>query len=211
MMTKVISFYSDVNEDKYYSKCADRFTKLCEDLSIDFYLEHKETLGSYRNNCLSKPAFIKEKLEQFKQPIVWVDVDTIFKKHPDAFYQVPENVDVAFSSSMPNVRGMKASPLYFNYNEKAMFFLDEWINRSEQILHGMETNFDHEVLFGVVDTCQQMVSYGVFPPTYCVWPQNTDEHTVIEMGLSDVPDKIDVLRKMGIREELIKMQSVGIV
>lgn len=210
-MAKVISFYSDVNEDKYYTKCAERLTKTCQDLSIDLYLEHKESLGSYRNNCLSKPQFIKEKLEQFKQPIVWTDVDTVFRKYPDAFDQVPENVDVAFSSSMPNIRGMKASPLYFRYSQNAFLFLDEWITKSDEILNSMDTNFDHEVLFGVVASLQSTVHYGVFPPTYCVWPQHTDGNTVIEMGLSDVPDKIDVLRKMGINEDLIKMQSVGIL
>jgi hypothetical protein len=210
-MTKVISFYSDVNEEKYYSKCAERLKEDCSRLSIDLYLEEKKSLGSYRNNCLSKPQFIKDKLEQFKEPLVWVDVDTVFRRYPDSFDQVPENVDVAFSSSMGNLRGMKASPLYFSYNERSMFFIDEWINRSARVLSEMDTNFDHEVLFGIFDTCKQMVSYGVFPPTYCVWPQQVNEHTVIEKGLSDVPDKIEVLKKMGIDGDLLKMQTVGIL
>lgn len=210
-MTKVISFYSDVNENKYYTKCAERLTEMCQNLSIDLYLEQKESLGSYRTNCLSKPQFIKDKLNEFKQPLVWVDVDTIFKKYPEAFDQIPDHVDVAFSSSIPEIRGMKASPLYFQYNDNSLFFIDEWISRSNEVLNTMDTHFDHEVLFGVVASCQEKVQYGIFPPTYCVWPQNTDEHTVIEMGLSDVPDKVEVLRKMGINEDLIKMQSVGIL
>ena len=112
---------------------------------------------------------------------------------------------------MGNIRGMKASPLYFKYSENSFFFLDEWINRSVQVLNEMDTNFDHEVLFGVFDSCQNITSYGVFPPTYCVWPQQVDENTVIEMGLSDVPDKIEVLKKMGIDGDLLKMQTVGIL
>ena len=210
-MTKVISFYSDVNEDKYYSKCAERLRDMSSEFSIDLHLEHKESLGSYRNNCLSKPKFIREKLEEFKQPLVWTDVDTVFRKYPEAFDLVTDNVDVAFSSSFPDIRGMKASPLYFNYNEKAMFFLDEWINRSEQVLSEMDVNFDHEVLFGVVASCSEAVTYGVFPPTYCVWPQQVDENTVIEMGMSDVPDKIEVLKKMGIDGDLLAIQTVGIL
>jgi|TARA_X000001388_G_scaffold72541_1_gene63322 hypothetical protein len=210
-MTKVISFYSDVNEDKYYSKCAKRLEKMSGDFSIDLHLEEKESLGSYRNNCLSKPKFIRDKLEEFKQPIVWTDVDTVFRKYPDAFDMVPDDVDVAFSSSAPNLNGMKASPLYFNYTEKAFFFLDEWINRSEQVLLEMDVNFDHEVLFGVFASCGEVVKYGVFPPTYCVWPQDVNEHTVIEMGMSDVPDKIEVLKKMGIDGNLLAIQTVGIL
>ena len=138
-------------------------------------------------------------------------MDTVFRKYPEAFDLVTDNVDVAFSSSVPDIRGMKASPLYFNYNEKSMFFLDEWINRSEQVLSEMDVNFDHEVLFEVVASCSEVVTYGVFPPTYCVWPQQVDENTVIEMGMSDVPDKIEVLKKMGIDGDLLAIQTVGIL
>tara|TARA_R110000851_G_scaffold29440_1_gene81028 strand:+ start:573 stop:1205 length:633 start_codon:yes stop_codon:yes gene_type:complete len=210
-MTKVISFYSDVNEDKYYTKCADRLREMSSRFSIDLHLEEKQSLGSYRNNCLSKPKFIKDKLEELKQPLVWTDVDTVFRQYPQAFDMVPEHVDVAFSSSSPDLRGMKASPLYFNYTDGALFFLDEWINRSEQVLLEMDVNFDHEVLFGIFGSCQEMVKYGVFPPTYCVWPQDVNEHTVIEMGMSDVPDKIEVLKKMGIDGNLLAIQTVGIL
>ena len=73
-MTKVISFYSDVNEEKYYSKCAERLKEDCSRLSIDLYLEEKKSLGSYRNNCLSKPQFIKDKLEQFKEPLLSIRI-----------------------------------------------------------------------------------------------------------------------------------------
>jgi len=210
-MTKVISFYSDVNKDKYYTKCADRLREMSSRFSIDLYLEEKVSLGSYRNNCLSKPKFIKDKLEQFKQPIVWTDVDTVFRKYPQSFDEVPEDVDVAFSSSAPNIAGMKASPLYFNYSSNAMVFLDEWINRSEKVLLEMDVNFDHEVLFGVVGSLMSSMKFGVFPPTYCVWPQDVNEHTVIEMGMSDVPDKIEVLKQMGISGDLLAIQTVGIL
>ena len=92
-----------------------------------------------------------------------------------------------------------------------MVFLDEWINRSEQVLLEMDVNFDHEVLFGVVGSLMSSMKFGVFPPTYCVWPQDVNEHTVIEMGMSDVPDKIEVLKQMGISGDLLAIQTVGIL
>jgi hypothetical protein len=210
-MTKVISFYADVNEDKYYTKCANRLREMSTRFSIDLHLEEKDSLGSYRNNCLSKPKFIKDKLEELKQPVVWTDVDSVFRQYPQAFDVVPDEIDVAFSSSTPNINGMKASPLYFNYTEQAMFFLDEWINRSEQVLVEMDVNFDHEVLFGVFGSRSEVAKYGMFPSTYCMWPQDVNEHTVIEMGMSDVPDKIEVLKRMGIDGHLLAIQTVGIL
>ena len=55
------------------------------------------------------------------------------------------------------------------------------------------------------------MQYGVFPPEYCVWPGQSNEDTVIEMGLSDISDKIEVLKKMGIDGDLLAIQTIGIL
>ena len=161
---------------------------------------------------MSKPVFIKEKLEQYNCPVIWIDVDTVFRRYPEAFYKITEEqVDVAFSSSVPNIAGMKASPLYFSTSESSRFFLDEWINRCDIVLNEMKINFDHEVLFGVVQSCIENTRFGILPPEYCVWPHEVNENTVIEMGLSDAKDKIELLKEMGIAGELLKIQTVGIL
>lgn len=209
---KVISFYTVGNETDYYQKCADRLRSNCKELNIDLDLVERQSLGSYRENCLSKPKFIREKLEEHKQPVTWIDVDTIFRKYPEDFYSESlKEIDIAFSSSIPTLAGMKASPLYFSYNEIVKTFLDEWINISAQVLEQMNVNFDHEILFGMLDRHKENCIYGVFPPTYCVWPGHSNEHTIIEMGLSDVPDKIEVLKEMGITGDLLQAQTVGII
>ena len=87
-------------------------------------------------------------------------------------------------------------------NSRFLLIIIIAINSS--FLYLLKINLFDQILNG-------MVSYGVFPPTYCVWPQQVNEHTVIEMGLSDVPDKIEVLKKMGIDGDLLKMQTVGIL
>ena len=45
---------------------------------------------------------------------------------------------------------------------------------------------------------------------YCTWPGDSNEHTVIEMGLSDVESKKESLRKMGFDESKIEWKSVGL-
>jgi len=209
---KVISFYTVGDDNDYYEKCAERLRKNCSDLKIDLDLVEKKSLGSYRVNCLSKPQFILDKLQEHNQPVTWIDVDTIFRQYPVDFYNENlKNVDIAFSSSIPSLAGMKASPLYFANNEISKSFLGEWIHIASEVLKQMDVNFDHEILFGMFERHKEDCMYGVFPPTYCVWPGHSNEHTVIEMGLSDVPDKVEVLKKMGIDGDLLNAQTTGIL
>jgi hypothetical protein len=209
---KVISFYTEGDEKNYYKQCADRLIRDCDKYQIDLDLVKKESLGSYRENCLSKPKFILDKLNEYKTPLVWIDVDTVFRNKPDHFYaEALINIDLAFSSSNPNLTGMKASPLYFNYNELSKLFLEDWIQVCTDVLENMDINFDHESLFGMVAKHSDTMQYGVFPPEYCVWPGQSNEDTVIEMGLSDISDKIEVLKKMGIEGDLLAIQTIGIL
>lgn len=212
IIVKLISFYTEGDEKNYYVKCADRLRENCKQYNLDLDLVKKENLGSYRDNCLSKPKFILDKLNEHQSPLVWVDVDTIFRNYPEHFYSEQLlNVDIGFSSSHPHLGGMKASPLYFNTNELSKVFLEDWISVCNQTLENMDVNFDHESLFSIVDKYKETVRYGVFPETYCQWPQDVNEHTVIEMGMSDVADKVEVLKKMGIDGNLLAIQTVGIL
>ena len=209
---KIITFYCDVDGRNYYTQCAKNLEKMCEEFDIDIEMTEKESRGNYRDNCLSKPSFILEKLSQFKEPVCWVDVDTVFKKRPDAFYHCPlDEVDVVFASANAKFGGIKASPIVFNYNETSVYFLKTWIRECARVRAVEDKYFDHETLFKVISDTRDSVKFGLFDGTYCVWPGFTDENTVIEMGLSDVDSKIKGLRIMGFEEELIKWQTTGIL
>lgn len=209
---KIITFYCDVDGKDYYSRCSKNLEQMCSTFDIEVDMVEKESLGSYRDNCLSKPKFILEKLSEYREPVCWIDVDTVFKKRPDAFFNCPlDRVDVVFASANQRFAGIKASPIVFNYNEKSVYFLKSWINESAKVSALEDRYFDHETLFKVIHEKSDTIEYGLFDGIYCVWPGYTDEQTVIEMGLSDVDSKIDGLRKMGVDEELIKWQTTGIL
>ena len=63
MDTLLISFYSDIEDNTYYSDHARRLISECEDLEIPHDIRKKESLGSYQLNCLSKPQYILNMLE----------------------------------------------------------------------------------------------------------------------------------------------------
>ena len=85
MKTEVISFFSDVDERTYYSDHADRLIIECNELGIPYDIQEKPSLGDYQSNCLSKPQYILDKLNEKQKPILWLDVDTYVHKKLDIF------------------------------------------------------------------------------------------------------------------------------
>ena len=64
MNTLLISFYSDIEEKTYYSDNAERLIGECDALGMPYDIQEKETLGTYQLNCLSKPQYILDKLNE---------------------------------------------------------------------------------------------------------------------------------------------------
>ena len=169
MKTLLISFYSDIEDKTYYSDNANRLRKECQDLDMQCSIQHKESLGSYQLNCLSKPQFILDMLERFNKPLLWMDVDSRLHKTPDIFDQFDESVDMVVATANGMLSGMKASPLYFNNTDKAKEFINAWIASTKDILENNVGVFDHEPLFGLIPTFIKKMNIGNVGPEYCIW------------------------------------------
>ena len=76
MNTLLISFYSDIDGRTYYSDNAKRLIGECESLDIPHDIREKETLGTYQLNCLSKPQYILDRLNELNRPLLWMDIDS---------------------------------------------------------------------------------------------------------------------------------------
>ena len=209
MKTMLISFYSDIEDKTYYSDNANRLREECKDLDIQCSIQHKESLGSYQLNCLSKPQFILDMLERFNKPLLWMDVDSRLHKTPDIFDQFDESVDMVVATANGMLSGMKASPLYFNNTDKAKEFINAWIASTKDILENNVGVFDHEPLFGLIPTFIKKMNIGYVGPEYCIWPGHTNENTYITMGLADAESKKESLRSLGMAEDLIEWQTPG--
>ena len=209
MKTLLISFYSDIEEKTYYSDNATRLREECKTLDIQCSIQHKESMGSYQLNCLSKPQFILDMLDEFKQPLLWMDVDSRLHKTPDIFDQFDESVDMVLATANGMLSGMKASPLYFNNTDKAKEFINAWIASTKDILENNVGVFDHEPLFGLIPTFIKKMNIGYVGSEYCIWPGHTNENTYITMGLADAESKKESLRSLGMAEDLIEWQTPG--
>jgi hypothetical protein len=209
MKTLLISFYSDIEEKTYYSDNATRLREECKTLDIQCSIQHKESMGSYQLNCLSKPQFILDMLDEFKQPLLWMDVDSRLHKSLDMFDTFDESIDMVVATANGKLSGMKASPLYFGNTDKAREFINAWIKTTKDIIEGAIGVFDHEPLFSLIPMFINKMDIKFVGPEYCTWPLHTNENTIITMGLADSETKKESLRSLGMSEELIEWQSPG--
>jgi len=210
MKFKVISYYCDVDESKYYEKSYHRLKEKLDEYEYDYHIERLDSLGSYRENCRRKVGFLLEKLDQFDEDIMWLDIDTILLNRMSEVESLDTESDVIFASSVPQLVGIKASPILFKNNNHTKKFLEHWKTLIDITRDNEQECFDHEVLFQTVVDLQNDCSFGVLGYNYCTWPGDENEDTVILMGLSDVESKKESLRKMGFEEDKINWQSVGL-
>lgn len=148
MKTKIISFYSDITSNNYYSNCASNLQKKCDEFNLDYDIVKLESKGSYMLNCLQKPHFIKNMMEKHKCPLIWMDCDTNLVEPFDAFDAITE--DIGFASHTGDMQGIKASPIYFNYTSNFNLIVDTWIEACEEGLRINGVELDHDALKHVV-------------------------------------------------------------
>ena len=209
MKTLLISFFSDIEDKTYYSDNSERIIKECESLGIPFDIQEKESLGSYQLNCLSKPKYILDKLEELNHPVLWMDIDSKIHKPLDIFDKFDGTADMVIATANGQLSGIKASPLYFGNTDKAKDFIRAWISTTEDILENEKGVFDHEPLFSLIPMFIKNMTIGIVGPEYCIWPGHTNENTCVTMGLADSETKKESLRNLGMSEDLINWQSVG--
>jgi hypothetical protein len=119
----IVSFYTD---DWEYPLHAERMTKDCNALGLSHHIVKKSSTKDYIQNTAIKPFFIKECLAEFKQPVLWVDVDGLLLKRPNL---ANINSDVALCNYFnKNVldRDWSVSIMWFNYTQNTLDLIDRW-------------------------------------------------------------------------------------
>ena len=210
MQTEVISFYSDIEGKTYYSDHAVRLKKQLDSFGIPYDIREKVSLGTYQANCLSKPDFIYKLLIQKQKPILWLDIDSDVRRPLHIFDRFIPDTDLAFACSMPQLIGAKASPIFLNYNQRVLEFLQHWnFVAKQQSIDGKW--FDHESLMGILHHFYNKEGFKIkfVGPQFCVWPGQEQSDSVIVMGLADADTKKEALKELGMTEDIIQWQSPG--
>ncbi|MCY0966838.1 polysaccharide pyruvyl transferase family protein [Parathalassolituus penaei] len=132
MKPVVISFYAG---DKYYHDCASRLKANCERLGLDYSIDELDISEDFdwSQICRLKVKFYKEKLDQLKKPVLWVDVDSVINYVPDFINSASCDFaaflrgfnDLTTFNPIKFARTWSPSFMFFNYTEGGIGLVNE--------------------------------------------------------------------------------------
>lgn len=130
-LPKIIAYYTDGRKN-WYLTCAKELEDQCKLFNFDYYIEEKNSLGSYDKNCKIKPKFIIECLDKFKCPLIFLDVDAILTGNiPNELYNL-NNYDIGITKATGNVQSQIEEYNYIKsiknpYNHKSIYIRDGFL------------------------------------------------------------------------------------
>ncbi len=125
MAPVIISYFT---RGTLYEKDAADLRQSCEQFGLEYAIEGIDCFGSWDHHCCFKPAFILQKLEEFKRPVVWVDADALIVK-PPAFFQTLEcdlavRIDEEREKSDP--AWLRTGTVFINYTKEGLKLTADW-------------------------------------------------------------------------------------
>ena len=129
----VIAYYTD-----NYTEYINRLIKSCIKFGLSYAAKPIEDQGGWVNNCLYKPTFIRDMLEHYKEPVLYVDADAEFVQCP-LLSKDDIDCDIAvhtldwgkYRDKRKGYFELLSGTIYFNYTDKALEILNEWIEKCQ--------------------------------------------------------------------------------
>jgi hypothetical protein len=128
-----ISYYT--NNGNYPAQ-ARRLENSLKQFNLKYDIQRFPPFNTWMQATGHKAGFIKDKLIQYRQPVVWMDCDCIVKNLPEIFFQDLDFAIVNWFALQdfsppgcydPNSTKLLASGGVSFWSAKAMNFLDDWI------------------------------------------------------------------------------------
>lgn len=193
----VISFYTDrpttskdTDTSTYYSDHAKRLKIELSNNSLNYDIRELPSKNNYMQNCLLKPKFILNLLEEKKLPVLWMDIDCIIKDFPYDFADCEYDMCIVKRSDDIS----ESCFIYFNYTPGSLKFINEWKERCESAI----TNLDHLIMIELYNKYKYTLKIKEYP-WYYANPQNFNEVKILMIS-SKFADKRDtelIINKQG--------------
>jgi len=165
-MTIITSFYTP---DWQYPEFARQLTHDCEKLGLEYHIVEKQSNNDYAKNCNIKPFFIKESLEKFKKPILWMDVDGSIVSKPELILNnTILEYDVAANRALNDASKIHVGSIWLNYTKSTMSFIDDWC---ESVVNG---GIDDGQFNSTFRKHEDNIKFYELPPNYFVILKNLD-------------------------------------
>jgi len=135
----IISFYSDPINSNYYMQNYKRLKTELDTISLPYHIEHLQTQKNYMENCLQKPRFILEKIQQLNTPVLWMDIDCIIKEFPHDFINNDYDICVSIRERRVTKEIIPESCfVYFNNTKESINFIEDWVTASERATRDLD-------------------------------------------------------------------------
>jgi hypothetical protein len=164
----VISFYT---QDTFYQLEVQNLIASCEEFGIPHQIEPIPSFGSWEVNCAYKPFFIHRKLQELKQPVLWVDADGVFRKKPDRLEIFLSDFAVRINPDLPldHPSRVISSTIYANYTPGADTLLRSWAMRCQQEINRPDRTvefWDQIALRDALYSPENAARFGSLPLSY---------------------------------------------
>lgn len=107
---------------------------------IKYEISTLDNEGSWEKNTHIKAQFIKDKLEEHKESVTFLDADAQILQYPSLLYEL-EEYDIGLHwldwyKHWKNGKGNRfdalSGTLFLNYNDRVLEFLDAWIKENKK-------------------------------------------------------------------------------
>lgn len=163
-----------------YKQHADEFIMSAKEVGVDVHTSLVNDLGLWVLNCGYKPTFIKECLEKFNTNIVYCDIDARFKRFPELFRSISE--DIAYwRCNLKNQKHLASGTLFFKNNDVSRKIVIEWEKKCKE----SPSFLDQSVLEDVLKNIQH--SEFSLPTEYCQifdWEKQTESPVIVHLQAS---------------------------
>ena len=181
-MTPFITYFYDYNDSKFYENAANNLKQQIQNLGGELLVYNPQLYESYNINCLQKPRFILNKLNELKYDFIWIDADCYVNRLPIELNNIKE--DIGLIRRTQNLETPHSAVMYFKYNDKTFSFVQEWAEKCEKeipnVKQGLYDGGDHCKLIETFNNRKDLL-YGFFSPNVC---SSTHQESDILIGIS---------------------------
>ncbi|MGE4357515.1 MAG: hypothetical protein AB7E08_03040 [Candidatus Omnitrophota bacterium] len=115
----VIAYYTP-----RYKQEAEELEKTLKEFNLDYEIKAIEDKGGWDRNTHYKPMIIREALEKYRKPVLYVDADARIKKYPALIDEIAGKYDIAYHCY--GGWRVASGTLLFDYNQRVIDFIKEW-------------------------------------------------------------------------------------
>jgi len=133
--------------------------------NLDYEIVSIQSQGDWFANCFYRSIFVKDMLDKYKRPVIWIDCDAIVQQDPVLFLSL---IEYDFAYHLRQRRNgnceLLGGTMYFNYTNNVFMLLTKWVElvNKDRKKYRLDQSFLHEA----VNLLKGLKVFHL-PATYC--------------------------------------------